>query len=151
MCRKRIGVEIRILNNLIRRSVENAPNKKKIDEVTGTNGWIIGYLADHRGQDVFQRDFEEEFGMTRSTASKVVNLMEKKGFVTKCSVPGDARLKKLAMTQKAEEIHDLMIEDFKQMETTLLDGFSEKELDLFYDIIHRMQNNLKNTQLQNKK
>ena len=150
MCRKRIGVEIRILNNLIRRSVENAPNKKMIDEVTGTNGWIIGYLSDHKDQDVFQRDFEEEFGMTRSTASKVVNLMEKKGLVTRCSVPGDARLKKLEMTPRAEEINNLMLEDFRGIESTLLDGFSDEELAIFYDILHRMQNNLKNAQLQHK-
>ena len=66
-----IGIELRYLNNLIRRYVDNKLHKKYIDSVTGTNGWIIGYIADHG--DVYQKDLETEFGITRSTASKAVS------------------------------------------------------------------------------
>ena len=112
--------------------------------MTGANAWIIGYIAEHRDKDVFQKDFEEEFGITRSTASKVVNLMEKKGLIARCSVPGDARLKKLTLTPRSEEVYQLMVEDFIAIENTLAKGFSEGELEQFFDFIHRMQMNLKN-------
>lgn len=142
MEKKPIGSEIHILGNMIHRYVENLPNKKQIDSLTGMNAWIIGYIADCGGTDVFQRDFEKQFGITRSTASKVVNLMEKKGLVERRSVPGDARLKKLVLTEKSERIHQLMIEDFRQLERTLEAGFSEEELDRFSEYVHRMQRNL---------
>lgn len=137
-----IGGEIRILSNTIHRYIENLPSKKKIDSLTGTNAWIIGYIAESPN-DVFQRDFEEKFGITRSTASKVVNLMVKKGMIERCSVPGDARLKKLVLTEKSKEIYSLMTKDFERVEHVLKKGFSEKELEQFLDYIHRMQQNFK--------
>ena len=39
-----IGNDIRILSHQIHRWIENSPNKKKIDSVTGANAWIIGYI-----------------------------------------------------------------------------------------------------------
>ena len=142
MEKKIVGGEIRNLGNMIHRFVGNLPNKKKIERLTGTNAWIIGYIAQRKGQDVFQKDFEKQFGITRSTASKVVNLMVKKGFIERQSVPYDARLKKLVLTEKSEEIYQLMIEDFILMENTLKKGFSEEELEQFIEYIHRMQKNL---------
>ena len=80
---KTVHKELRSLSHLIFRTIENRSNKKKIESMSGNNGCIIGYLSDNRERDVFQRDLEKEFGITRSTASKVVNLMEQKGLVRK--------------------------------------------------------------------
>mgnify|MGYP000606316965 CR=1 FL=1 len=77
MQKDHIGNDVRILSHQIHRWIENAPNKKKIDSVTGANAWIIGYISDKtdNNEDVFQKDLESCFEITRSTASKVVNLM----------------------------------------------------------------------------
>ena len=78
-----IGNDIRILSHQIHRWIENSPNKKKIDSVTGANAWIIGYISDKtkNNEDVFQKDLEKNFEITRSTASKVVN-----GGATECTL-----------------------------------------------------------------
>ena len=47
-----------------------------MEDVSGTNGRIIRFLSDHENEDVYQRDLEREFGITRSTASRVLTLME---------------------------------------------------------------------------
>ena len=143
MKRKPIGMELRSLNNLIGRAFENSGHKKQIDSVTGRNGWIIGYLADNADKDIYQKDLEEQFTITRSTVSKVLNLMEKKGFIERRSVPHDSRLKKLALTEKAWEISNMMKEDGAKMEKTLMDGFTIEELESFYTYIQRMKDNLK--------
>ena len=39
--------ELRSLSHIIYRFIENLPNKKKIESMTGTNGCIIGYLAEN--------------------------------------------------------------------------------------------------------
>ena len=115
------------------------------NSVTGANAWIIGYISDKtkNNEDVFQKDLEKNFEITRSTASKVVNLMVEKGMVERQSVPWDARLKKLVLTDKGREINELMLEDFSVVEETLSKGFSEQELEQFFDYIHRMQQNMK--------
>lgn len=137
-----IGMEIRSLSNLIKRYVENSPIKKRVDSITGTNGWIIGYIAENSDRDIFQKDFEKEFGITRSTASKVVNLMIHKGLLEHQVVPYDARLKKLVLTPKAMEIHQLVTVDKQRLEDNLTKGFTKEELDNLYSYIERMKNNL---------
>ena len=126
MQKDRIGNDVRILSHQIHRWIENAPNKKKIDSVTGANAWIIGYISDKtdNNEDVFQKDLEKCFEITRSTASKVVNLMVEKGLIERQSVPWDARLKKLVLTDRAKAVNKLMIEDFTEVETILSKGFS---------------------------
>jgi DNA-binding MarR family transcriptional regulator len=144
MTSKHIGVELRSLNNAIVRFMSRFANKKYIDKMTNRNGWIIGYLARHQDQDVFQRDLEQEFGITRSTASRVINLMVKKGLIEHCPVENDARLKKLVLTPKALEISVLMQADGKQMEDKLSAGFSPEELETFFSFIERMKQNIAN-------
>lgn len=147
---KTVHNELRSLSHLIYRFIENLPNKKQIESMTGTNGCIIGYLADNSGRDVFQKDIEKAFGITRSTASKVINLMEQKGLVERQSVSRDARLKKIVMTEKSKAIAHLITEDMILVEGILTDGFSEEEKEDLYDYIERMKKNIKNYYLKEK-
>ncbi len=135
--------EIHALSNRICRLLGNSPERRRLEEVTGKNTWIIGYIANNEGTDVFQRDLENQFGITRSTASKVVNRMVKKGIIERQSVPEDARLKKLVLTERSREIHQRMEAEFRDMEDTLTEGFSGKEINRMREYLRRMQNNMK--------
>lgn len=139
---KMISAELRSLSHRIHRFIENSPNKKQIDSVTGTHGWIIAYLSCNREKDVFQKDIEKAFDVTRSTASKVIDLMEQKGLVARQKVPQDARLKKLVLTAKAEELSVLFENDQHLLEKTLTKGFTEEEKSTLNEYIKRMKNNL---------
>ncbi len=139
---KLISTRLRGLSHRIHRFFENSPNKKTIDSITGTHGWIIAFLSCNKGKDVFQKDVEREFDVTRSTASKVIDLMEQKGLVTRERVPCDARLKKLVLTPKAQELSELFEKDRLLLEETLTQGFDDEEKRLLCDFITRMNNNL---------
>lgn len=143
MERQDIGRELHSLDNLVRRYMENYGVKRKVDAITGTNGWIIGYLAEHADSDIYQKDLEREFTITRSTASKVINLMEQKGFVKRLSVAHDARLKKLVLTDKAWEIAAIMQEDQRGMEEQITKGFSHEEIQQLLSYVRRMKENMK--------
>ncbi len=143
-----VGHEIHVLGNLIGRHVDNSPVRMQMENVTGNNAWIISFIAENTGRDVFQKDLEIRFGITRSTASKVVSLMVQKGLVERQSIPYDARLKKLVLTERSWEILDRMHAEFQAMEACLSKGFTEEELDNFFDYMHRMQNNLSNFRIE---
>ncbi|HWQ76063.1 MAG TPA: MarR family transcriptional regulator [Syntrophomonas sp.] len=143
MNRKPIGIELRSLENLIMRKFVNTEHKKQIDSVTGTNGWIIGFLADNADKDIYQKDLEEQFTITRSTVSKVLILMEKKGLIERHGVPNDSRLKKLVLTDKAWKLSESMKEHGDKFEAALTRGFTEEELEAFYSYIQRMKDNIK--------
>lgn len=142
----RVGRELRSLSNMIRRYFEFSSHRNEIDTVTGNNGWIIGFLADRANQDIYQKDIENYFTITRSTVSRVLSLMEQKGLIERHAVAQDARLKKIVLTQKALEIRELMMEDAKKMEATLIQGFTEEEIDTLLSYLKRMKTNIANMQ-----
>ncbi|WP_099205942.1 MarR family winged helix-turn-helix transcriptional regulator [Scatolibacter rhodanostii] len=146
MTTKKVGRELRSLNNLIRRYFEFSSHKNEVDTVTGNNGWIISYLADNSQKDIFQRDIEDYFTITRSTASKVLTLMEQKGLIERHSVAQDARLKKIVLTDKAWEICGLMREDSRKMEELLLKDFSEDDVKTLLFFLDKMKNNISSMQ-----
>ena len=140
---KPFGMEIHALDNLIRRRAENIKSLQYVESVTGTNGWIIGYIADHCDQNIYQKDLEEKFSITRSTASKVIKRMEQKGLIERHSVPHDARLKKLVLTERAKALHEEIIQDVDEIERELLIGFSNEEKVLLFSFINRLKLNIK--------
>ena len=137
-----VHVEMRSLSHRIHRFFQNSPNKKTVDTITGTNGWIIGYLADRQDKDVFQKDIEREFDITRSTASKVIDLMEQKGLVERQKVASDARLRKLVLTDKSLQLAELIAEDKKHLDEVLMRNFTEEEKEKLTEFITRMRKNL---------
>lgn len=145
MEKKSIGKELHSLNNLIRRYFDFSSHRKEVETITGNNGWIIGYLSKNTDKDIYQKDLEKHFTITRSTASKVLRLMEQKELIQKQSVDHDARLKKIVLTEKASKITGLMKEDGERMEQTLTRGFTNEELDMLYSYIQRMKENISNT------
>lgn len=139
-----IGMEIHSLDNMARRYMDHYGHVGTLKSITGTNGWILGVVAHSRDCEIFQRDLEEKFGITRSTVSKVVNLMVRKGLLERSPVEYDARLKKLSLTEKSKELLSYMGEDHENMETVLFRGFSEEEKAQMHSYISRMKGNLKN-------
>lgn len=138
-----IGMELHSLSNMNRRYMDNNSHKQLLESITGTNGWIIGYLDHNSDRDVFQKDLEDAFSITRSTVSKVVNLMVQKGLVERSPVDYDARLKKLTLTQKSLELISFMDEDRSKHEDVLTKGFTENEKQQLSEYIRRMKNNMK--------
>ena len=138
-----VGKELRSINYLIRRYIDNSAAKKAIDSASGSNGWIIAYIADHADRDTYQKHLEQEFSITRSTASKLVSSMVEKGLVEKHMVPQDARLKKLTLTPKAQKLADGIAADRREVHNKLTRGFSEEELDQLMGYLGRLKENMK--------
>ena len=136
--------ELLCVSNLIKRAIDSSRVKQKIDNVTGTNGRIIVFLYHNRDRDVFQKDIEERFSYRRSTASSVISLMEEKGLIERHSVPYDARLKKLTLTDKALELVELVEEDRENFDRRLREGITESELENLYSTLEKMRRNLEN-------
>lgn len=136
-----IGIELRALNNAVRRYLEYNGPPQSGDNLTCSNAWIIGYIARAEG-DVFQKQLEEEFGVTRSTVSRVVKLLEKKGVVRRVGVLSDARVKKLVLTEKGREMAAAMYDNSVNMEARLTDGFTDEELIRLKEYMRRMRKNL---------
>ncbi len=139
---RKIGIDIHRLDNRIRRCVQHTATQHEMEAVSGTNGRIIRFLSEHTDRDIYQKDLESEFGITRSTASRVLRLMEQKGLVERQSVPQDARLKKLVLTERSRRLVQEMCHTGMTIDTRLLRGFSPDEVQTLYGFLDRMFQNL---------
>lgn len=74
-----IGHALHVLDTTMRRYIDTYSHKKEHENLTGTNTWVIQFIADHKDGPVYLRDIERRFGITRSTASKVVDMLVRNG------------------------------------------------------------------------
>ena len=111
--------------------------------LTGVQSRIMHYvIIKYAEGKVLQRDVEKAFGMSRSTATGILQLMEKNGLIIRESAETDARMKTLTPTQKAMHLHDEIGLSIQRMERNLTRGLSDKKLSEFLKIASQMSSNL---------
>ena len=140
--RRHVGFEVKIVSNMLRRIIGKIGHQQDFERITGSNTWIIGYLARHQDSDVFQKDLEQEFSIRRSTASKTLQLMEEKGLICRESVYYDARLKKLTLTEKSLDIHKIIQEDLEEANRIATKDLSDEEISQFFSVMEKIRKNL---------
>lgn len=139
---RKLGKKIRCTSTKIARVVDNLDSIKKLENISGTNGFIIVYIYKSK-EDVFQKDIEKEFGITRSTASNIISLMEKKNLIIREKVDYDARLKKLILTDLAKNYCEDVLKDLKSFDEMLRKDISDNDLDIFCNVLEKIENNLR--------
>ncbi len=140
--KKEIGMEIRKLMNFIQRNVKSSNIEDKRLSMTKMHGMIIGFLNTSKHKDVFQKDIEKAFSMRRSTTSKMLKNMEEKGLIERISSEQDARMKKLQLSEKGQSLVEEVSREYQRIENLLTEGLSEKELEQFFTVIYKMQQNM---------
>ena len=140
--KKIVGIEIKTLSNFIKRKIESIDKIKYLDKLTGTHGWIIKYLYENRDKDIFQKDIENKLQIRRSTATVMLQLMEKNDLIFREPVSYDARLKKIVLTEKSIEMHLIIEEELGNLENQIIKGLSEEELAKFFEILEKMKKNV---------
>ncbi len=137
---KDCGLWINILSHKLRKRI-NA-NMQSLG-LTGVQSRVIYYiLMKCADGPVYQRDVESAFGLSRSTATGILGLMEKNGLILRKSVVSDARLKSLILTEKAELLGEQIGKSLHQTEQCLTHGLSSTQLALFLETVVHMCANL---------
>lgn len=139
---RHVGRECRTVSNLIKRKLDNMFYKKFGEGFTGIHSWIIAFIYNNQNKEIFQKDVEEEFSIRRSTATNILQLMEKNELIVRKSVEYDARLKKLELTEKAIKVHKLVGEEIESIEGQVVKGLTEEELEIFFILIDKIKKNL---------
>ena len=137
-----ISKRINCLSTKIKREICNLSSISSVEDLSGVNSFIIVFIYLNNDRDIFQKDIEKEFGITRSTASNIISLMEKKGYVKRVSVDNDARLKKVVLTNVAIDYCEKFLEDLDKLNSDLVNDISESELEAFYKTLNKIENNL---------
>ncbi len=141
-----ISFTLRTLVRLIKQRFDSCVSHVHPDVTTGLHGWILGYLYDRRGKEVFQRDLERTFSVQRATMSAILQRMEKNGLLVRLPVQRDARLKRLELTEKAAGIHRQIVREIENTEKQLLSGISPSEELQFRQTLEKIRSNAENAE-----
>ncbi|MDO4634101.1 MAG: MarR family winged helix-turn-helix transcriptional regulator [Eubacteriales bacterium] len=136
-----IGSHIHIASHLIRRSLDAQLSALNL---TGLQARVLEMIGDsqNRGQDIFQRDIEQTFRIRRSSVTSVISNLETSGYVQRCSVQNDARLKKLTLTEKGWEARQSFFDILNDFEQTLQSEFTEAEYKKLLEMLVRIETKL---------
>ena len=138
-----IPAQLRRVDNLIFRRLNQFSRANGVEQTTPMHGWIIEYLYRHRDEPVFQRDIEREFSITRSTVTNILQLMERKGYIQRQSVPQDARLKQLVLTEEGVRFHENTILSFHQTDDYVAGLLTEEENAELLRLLNKLRDALK--------
>ena len=138
-----IPAQIRRVDNLIFRRINQFARANGVEQATPMHGWIIEYLYRHREEPVFQRDIEREFSITRSTVTNILQLMERKGYIQRLSVPQDARLKQLVLTEEGVLFHEKTMLSFHQTDDYVAGLLTEEENAELLRLLNKLREALK--------
>ena len=113
------------------------------DSLTNMQRRVLHYiLFESLQRDIYQKDVEKEFQIRRSTATGILQLLEKNGFVSRESVVWDARLKKVVPTQKAEAHREQILTNIRYVEGLLTNGIPERDVAVCVRVLGQMSENL---------
>ena len=77
-----------------------------------------------------------------STATRMLQLMEKRGLIVRQPVASDGRLKKICLTDKGRQFHQVVIQGAQALERQLEEDLTERELEAFFAITAKIRKNL---------
>jgi DNA-binding MarR family transcriptional regulator len=114
---------------------------------------LLDDLGLYKGQPSMLRALWAEDGMTHSelaeqldrcpaTITKMVQRMEKAGFVERRSDPSDERLSRVYLTAAGRDVKAAVEEVWEAFEARIVAGFSEQEIALLRSLLARVCRNL---------
>lgn len=115
----------------------------KDEESRSNHAYIIGFILNREidGKYTYQKDIEEKFNIRRSTATGIINSMEKNNLIKRMPDDRDSRLKRLVPTEKALEIHKSIEKKLMEFDSDLRNGITKEELNSFFNILEKIKNN----------
>ena len=141
MREENVGFKLRMIHNQIHRQMEHKRCENEGD-LTAMQRFVIGFLRDHEGKEIYQKDIETAFSISRATASNMLQVMERKGLLVRIQQEHDARLKKIILTDQARQMVERAKHDVEEMEASLLKGMSEEDIRLLHRFLDRMIQNI---------
>ncbi len=96
---RRIGLEIRKLQQIIKHRIEKDRAQDKMN-ITHCQSRILLHIS-KQDAPVYQKDIEEFLHIRRSTATEILNVLERNGYIVRKRAEHDGRLKEISITPQS--------------------------------------------------
>ena len=137
-----LGFRIRSVWQQVKRLMNRHLTENDGYGLTGMQFAIVSFIAkESTERDVFQKDLEQKFDIRKSTVTGILNTMERDGLLLRETVPYDARLRKMILTDKALQAKKNSEQVIDTVENQLSKGLTEEEIAIFLTILEKISKN----------
>lgn len=102
---------------------------------------LLGYLSGHGPSS--QRQLADYFEIDPAAVSRMLDSLQKGGFVTRQADSQDKRRELIRLTAQGSAAHDAWQERCRELEERMLAGFTGEERERFADYLSRAYRNLR--------
>ncbi|MFI3214671.1 MAG: MarR family winged helix-turn-helix transcriptional regulator [Eubacteriales bacterium] len=142
-----IGIEIAKIHNQIMRELEYEITTHVDKNMSATTARIICFvIEENKKRTVIGRDIEDFLNLKRSSVSLILSTMEKNQFITRNTVPYNAKIKHILPTSKAFSYYEQIIKCFNRVELKMKNNI--QNIDQLQDLLDAITENL-NTKEEN--
>lgn len=140
-----LGIEIAKIHNQIMRELEAEITTNIDKNMSATTARIICFvIEENKNRVIIGKDIEEFLNLKRSSVSIILSTMEKNGFITRNTVPYNAKIKHILPTQKAFTYYEKIVECFNRVEAKMKTDIEDIDgLKMFLDAITKNFNKAK--------
>ena len=142
MQEKSLGMELVGTANMIKRKTFESVRSDIEDGPTKNQHWFMVYIWHSSDQEVYQKELENNFRLRRSTVTEILNNMERKGLIIREVSESDKRVNKIRLTQRAIDLCVDEDKKIKEINALLERGITNKEREVFFAVLDKMQRNM---------
>lgn len=140
---KTVGMELVGTANALRRALFQEVWTDSCGEgPTGLQQWFLLYVFDHDTHEVYQKDLEAVFQIRRSTATEILQSMERKGLIRRVPSATDRRSKRIHLTEKSRALCEENRRKLVAAEALMCRGLTPDQLESFVAILQQIQANI---------
>jgi DNA-binding MarR family transcriptional regulator len=109
--------------------------------LSSAEGNILLHLLT-QGHEMGQEQIVEQLDVSKPAISRALDSLEEKGFVTRQTDPGDRRMQRVRLTDRALETGPAVEEVYNQFYNLAIKGISQEELNETFKLFSRVSSNL---------
>lgn len=135
-----VGRLINMISHQLKRQMKTHRDE---DHLTNMQKLVLhSIMFESLEHDVYQKDLEKQFEIRRSTATGILQLLEKNGFICREQEKKDARMKRILPTEKAIGLRKEILGNIRDMEHVLRKDIPEEDVQVCLRVLEKMSANL---------
>ena len=130
------------LLNKIAGKMKRLADENLITENVTIEQLMVMKMIYENGGTVPQKDIEIAFDVRRSTVTSAMQILEKKGFITRSTSASDSRAKIVSLTKAGQEKNERMINFIKQRDEKIFSSLNSEEKQTLSALLSKILNNM---------
>ena len=135
---KNLGVLINKIANQLKRKMDKEMNENY--NLTKTQSLVLSYINSNK--EIYQKNIEKRFSIRRSTATEILNLMEKRNLIKRIPSKIDKRLNNIEITEEGIKLEKVGKEKIKELEKHMIKSLTKEEKKELIRLLEKVEQNL---------